>query len=178
MDLSRTPTRSASLAVAALALLLAGCGGQDPETAADTSPSPASSASPSAGDDAAASDDKRDRGERGGSGDAAEEPQEQPGQYVELADYQADPSIAGDGDVVMFFHAPWCPDCVATEASLRSEGVPDGLTVVKADFDTETDLRATYGVTVQHSFVQLDGDDAVKVWTGSRTGADIASELG
>jgi thioredoxin 1 len=176
MDLSRTTTRSAIVAGVALALLLAGCGAQDTESATDAEPRP-SSVPPSVGDDAATSASGRERGDPA-RGTRSEQEARQPGQYVELADYLADPSVGGDDAVVIFFHAPWCPDCVATDASLRSDGVPDGLTVVKADFDTETDLRARYGVTVQHSFVQLDGDEAVRAWTGSRTGADIAAELG
>ena len=44
--------------------------------------------------------------------------------------------------------------------------------------DTETALRQRYGVTVQHTFVQVDpkGDQLAK-WSGSSTGADIAGRL-
>ena len=79
--------------------------------------------------------------------------------------------------VVYFFHAPWCPDCRATDASLKSEGVPQGLTVVKVDFDSMTDLRRQLGVTQQHTFVQVDSAGSqVKKWSGSRTGAAISAQ--
>lgn len=79
---------------------------------------------------------------------------------------------------MLFFYASWCPDCVATEASLNADGAPEGLTVVQVDFDKQTDLRQEYGVTVQHTFVHVDDKGAeVNKWTGSKTGADIAAEL-
>ncbi len=52
--------------------------------------------------------------------------------------------------------------------------MPDGLTVVKVDYDTETDLRQQYGVTQQHTFVQVDESGAeLAKWTGSADGAAI-----
>ena len=49
--------------------------------------------------------------------------------------------------------------------------------MVKVDFDTVTDLRREYGVTQQHTFVQVgaDGEELAK-WTGSRSGAEIKAE--
>ena len=99
----------------------------------------------------------------------------QPGAYVEWSDYDADPAAYSDSSVVLFFHASWCPDCQATDESLVSDGVPDGLTVVKVDFDDSTDLRQQYGVTIQHTFVLVEPDgNQLKKWTGTFTGADIA----
>jgi thiol-disulfide isomerase/thioredoxin len=100
------------------------------------------------------------------------------GAYVDWSTYAADPARFAQGEVVLFFHAPWCPSCRATEESLDADGVPDGLTVVKVDFDTATDLRRRYGVTVQHTFVQIDGaQEELTTWTGSLSGADIAAQL-
>lgn len=99
--------------------------------------------------------------------------------YVEYADYAADPGAydADDGAVVLFFHADWCPDCRATDESLTSAGVPDGLTVVKVDYDEMTDLRQEYGVRQQHTFVQVDGEgEEVATWTGSTSGEEILAE--
>lgn len=79
---------------------------------------------------------------------------------------------------MLFFYASWCPDCQETETSLNTDGAPEGLTVVQVDFDSQTDLRQEYGVTVQHTFVHVDDQGAeVSKWTGSETGADIAAEL-
>ncbi|WP_130014542.1 thioredoxin family protein [Serinicoccus sediminis] len=96
--------------------------------------------------------------------------------YVDYATYAADPAAyAHDGaPVVLFFHADWCPDCRATDESLTTAGLPEGLTVVKVDFDEMTDLRQAYGVTQQHTFVQVDADgEEIATWTGATTGEDI-----
>jgi len=79
---------------------------------------------------------------------------------------------------VLFFHASWCPTCQAAEANLTSQPVPDGLTVVKTDFDTMTELRQKYGVTVQHTFVQIDAGGAqLAKWSGSTSAAEIADQV-
>jgi thiol-disulfide isomerase/thioredoxin len=99
------------------------------------------------------------------------------GSYIDYAAYTADPSMYAAGKVVLFFHAGWCPKCQETDKNLTGDpaSLPAGLTVVKADFDTETDLRQKYGVGVQHTFVQVDADgEQLAKWTGTYTGADIA----
>ena len=56
--------------------------------------------------------------------------------------------------------------------------MPDGLTVVKLDFDAETALRQQYGVTVQHTFVQVDAaGEKIGAWTGTYTGGEIAGKV-
>jgi len=101
------------------------------------------------------------------------------GSYIDYDDYSADPSVfAEGGNVVLFFHASWCPTCQAAEANLTSQPVPDGLTVVKTDFDTMTELRQKYGVTVQHTFVQIDAGGAqLAKWSGSTSAAEIADQV-
>ncbi len=79
--------------------------------------------------------------------------------------------------VVYFFHAPWCPTCRATEKAIARDGIPAGLTVVKVDFDSEDDLRRQFGVTTQHTFVQVDPSGAeLARWTGSQSGAEILAK--
>ena len=168
------PFRSTTLAgladLAALTLALAACGAETaPETAAPapaaSTGSPAGGASPTASSTAAA-DAPADA-----SADAAA------GAYVSRADYEADPSAFADTAVVYFFHADWCPSCRGTEEAISESGVPAGLTVVKVDYDTETDLRRQYGVTTQHTFVQVDASGAeVRKWTGNADGAAILAE--
>ena len=82
-----------------------------------------------------------------------------------------------ENKTVLFFNASWCPSCQATTASLKSAGVPDGVTVLSVDYDTNQALRQKYGVTYQHTFVQVDasGNQLAK-WSGSPSGADIASK--
>ena len=99
------------------------------------------------------------------------------GAYISLADYKSAMADYADTAVVLFFHASWCPDCKATDTSLTTDGVPDGLTVVKVDYDTETDLKKKYGITQQHTFVEVDPEQmAVSKWTGTKTGADILAK--
>jgi thioredoxin 1 len=100
------------------------------------------------------------------------------GAWIDQAAYEADAATFHEsGDVVLFFNASWCPTCKATVDSLEAEGTPAGLTVVGVDFDAATDLRQQYGVTVQHTFVQVDeqGNELAK-FTGAPTGEAIAAQ--
>lgn len=67
-------------------------------------------------------------------------------------------SLASDGKVLLFFHAIWCPVCRNIEAEINSnpEALPAGTHILKVDYDKEISLRQKYGVTVQHTFVQVD----------------------
>lgn len=60
------------------------------------------------------------------------------------------------GKRVLFFHAPWCPQCRSIESGIKTQGIPDGYTVIKVDYDSNQDLRKKYGVTLQTTFVSLD----------------------
>jgi thiol-disulfide isomerase/thioredoxin len=104
--------------------------------------------------------------------------QAQSGSRVSYEQYEQDPSKYADTEVVLHFSAPWCPTCVATNESLEEAGVPAGLTVVTVDYDSSQDLKQRYGVTTQHTFVQIDESGEEKTrFTGSITGADIQSNL-
>lgn len=160
------PTLATAVSAAVAALVLAACGSTDPDPAepgASTAPPPASTA-PSAG------------GSASGSATATT-PTTPAGAYLTLADYRDRMSARQGTAVVYFFHASWCPTCRAAEEAIERDGIPDGLTVVKVDYDTETDLRREYGVTTQHTFVQVDADGAeLAKWTGSRDGAEILAK--
>jgi thiol-disulfide isomerase/thioredoxin len=75
------------------------------------------------------------------------------GAYV---DYSDDAIAQAEGRVLLFFHAPWCPQCRSVESDILAEGVPDGVTIVKVDYDSRQDLRQQYGVTLQTTFVEVD----------------------
>ena len=98
--------------------------------------------------------------------------------YISYADYQADKAAydAG-GDVVLFFAASWCPTCQRADKNLKGSGVPEGLTVVKTDYDSSSSLKKQYGVTVQHTFVQVaPSGEALAKFTGSDTAEEIAGK--
>jgi thiol-disulfide isomerase/thioredoxin len=101
------------------------------------------------------------------------------GAYIDHATYAADTTAHEDSTVVLFFHADWCPSCRATDAALTEDGVPEGLTVVKVDFDSQTSLRQEYGIVQQHSFVHVDAlGTALATWSGSPDGEDILARTG
>lgn len=68
-------------------------------------------------------------------------------------------ALATKGNVLLFFHADWCPVCRALEAEILAGAmIPEGVHILKVDYDTATSLRQKYGVTVQHTFVQVDAN--------------------
>lgn len=79
---------------------------------------------------------------------------------------------AETGDVVLFFRADWCPTCRALDADIRSnlENIPTDVTILDVDYDNSTALKQKYGVTYQHTLVQVDasGNQIIK-WTSSPT---------
>lgn len=74
---------------------------------------------------------------------------------------------ANEEKTVVFFFATWCPNCILTltELSEKWSDVEPDITLVIADYDTETDLKAKYGVTYQDTFVLLDREaNGAKLW--------------
>lgn len=91
----------------------------------------------------------------------AEDAGAQPGVFTE---YQQGLVASTDGVKLLFFHAPWCPQCRMIEADIEEQGVPDGVTILKVDYDSNQSLRQRYGVTLQTTFVRVDknGDEIKK----------------
>lgn len=86
---------------------------------------------------------------------------------------------ADNGDVVLFFHASWCPTCKILDQSLtNTDFLSTGITVMKLDYDTQTELKNRYGVTSQHTLVQVDSQgNLIKSWRGSYNLSQIEQEL-
>lgn len=80
--------------------------------------------------------------------------------YITLAEFDQNKSKYANSTKILYFHASWCPDCKAIEDSILSDSrkVPEGVVLIKTDFDDETALRQKHGVTYQHTFVQIDTD--------------------
>jgi len=78
-------------------------------------------------------------------------------------------ALARRGPAILYFHAEWCPTCQATMVSFQARWpeVQPGLTVIIADYDAETELKARYGVTYQNTFVQVAADGSrIQSWNG------------
>lgn len=88
------------------------------------------------------------------------------------ASYSPEAVSNAEGKVVLFFHANWCPTCRALDKSIESNlgDIPEGVTIFKTNYDTETKLKQKYGVTYQHTLVQIDAQgNKVTLWGGGNT---------
>ena len=89
-------------------------------------------------------------------------------------------ALANNGDIVLFFRASWCPTCRALDADIRANlsSIPDGLVILDVDYDNSSALKQKYGVTYQHTFVQVDANgNQIAKWTGSPTLAALALQV-
>lgn len=88
-------------------------------------------------------------------------PAAESGKYLE---YDAETVASTQGKRVLFFHAPWCPQCRQLEASIKAGAIPSDVTIFKVDYDSSQKLRQQYGVTIQTTLVLLDssGNEAKK----------------
>lgn len=107
------------------------------------------------------------------------EPAPAPGQYT---DYDATTvsEAAENGDAVLFFHASWCPTCKTLNDNLEASAsqIPDGVSIFKTDYDTQTELKQLYGVTYQHTMVQVGADGKlINKWSGGNTLEDVLSNV-
>lgn len=70
---------------------------------------------------------------------------------------------------VLFFHAAWCPFCKEADADFNAHlnDLPPDVVLLKIDYDRENDLKKKYGITYQHTFVQVDMEgNALTKWSG------------
>lgn len=78
---------------------------------------------------------------------------------------------------VLFFYASWCPTCKPADASFTQNAskIPENVTLLRVNYnDPDTDqeekeLAKKYGITYQHTFVQIDstGKEVTK-WNGGQ----------
>ena len=87
---------------------------------------------------------------------------------------------SADHDVVLFFRAGWCPTCRSVDADIKANlgKIPSSLTILDVNYDNSTALKQKYGVTYQHTFVQVDKDgNLIKKWSGSGTLTALVAEV-
>lgn len=77
--------------------------------------------------------------------------------------------VATDIKRVLYFYATWCPTCsVANEDfTVNAAQIPEDVIIFRTNYDAETALKTKYGITYQHTFVQVDaaGNELSK-WNG------------
>lgn len=87
---------------------------------------------------------------------------------------------AAEGDVVLFFRASWCPTCRALDADIRAHlsDIPSRLTILDVNYDDSSALKQKYGVTYQHTLVQVDAEgNQIAKWSGSPTLAALVTQV-
>ncbi len=80
----------------------------------------------------------------------------------------------------MFFTAPWCPLCRATDENLKSsaKSIPENVSIFTVDYDSASELKTKYEVRSEHTFVQLDKDGKVVTkWVGTQTLPDLLTKI-
>jgi thioredoxin 1 len=93
------------------------------------------------------------------------------GAYQDYSPAVVSSEQAAGRKIVLFFYATWCPECRAADAEFKShpELVPAGVTLLKVDYDNNLELKKKYGVTYQHTFVQIDNNNnMITKWVSGR----------
>ena len=118
------------------------------------------------------------------SDEVMEPKQEEAMMDIQKGSYEAYSSekllLAKSGKVVLFFKADWCPTCRALDANIKENTtlIPEGVTILEVNYDTSTALKQKYGVTSQHTLVQVAADGSkIATWQGTPTLAGILSHL-
>jgi len=89
-------------------------------------------------------------------------------------------AYAENGDVVLFFRASWCPSCRTLDKNIKENisNIPSGVIILDVDYDNSTDLKKKYGVTYQHTLVQVDSSgNMIAKWSGGSTLQDLVSKI-
>jgi thiol-disulfide isomerase/thioredoxin len=81
---------------------------------------------------------------------------------------------------LLFFHAPWCPQCRQLDESIKNSELPDGIAIFKVDYDSNQTLRRRYEVTIQTTVVKLNSqneEDSKYVSYENPTWQNVQKEL-
>ncbi len=84
------------------------------------------------------------------------------------------------GEVVLFFYSSSCAACVVLEKDIVTNAarIPKDVKILKVDFDSAADLKAKYGVTEPHKFIQVNSaGNRVTQWNLSSTLSDLLTRI-
>ena len=177
MTNSRSLIARLAVPLAATALLLTACGSS---TASDESEPAAATSAAAEPMESTESDDMESEDMTDMESEAAQPAAAASGAYITLAEYEGSKDMYAQGDVVLFFAADWCSTCQEATENLEADpaAIPAGLAIVRVDYDNSDELKQKYGVTVQHTFVQVDADgNELAKWSGSVTADQIAKQI-
>ena len=113
-------------------------------------------------------------------GDAAMEDDsmmmEEKGTYEDYAPEKL--ALAKSGRGVLYFHADWCPICRPLDAEFKAASLPGDVHILKVDYDNSSSLKQKYGITYQHTFVQVD-EEGTKIakWGDATTLAQVLARI-
>lgn len=85
-----------------------------------------------------------------------------------------------EGKIVLDFAATWCPSCQAFKEDVQESvsDIPGDVNIVVVDYDKFTDLKKKYGVTTQHTFVQIDNNGGmIEKWIGGSALEDVLAKI-
>jgi thioredoxin-like negative regulator of GroEL len=73
---------------------------------------------------------------------------------------------------VLYFFANWCPNCRSHDQQIKDNlaSLPANAVIFRLDYDAETELKKTYGVTSQTTSVMIGSDGKM---VNKKTGASI-----
>jgi thiol-disulfide isomerase/thioredoxin len=111
---------------------------------------------------------------------ATETTTEAAGDYIPYESFVTSGDKYSDSKVVLFFNAVWCSTCQQARENIEASlgEIPENLAIVVVDFDSSIDLRKKYGVTVQHTFIEIDSaGEPLGKWSGSVTVDQIVEQL-
>jgi len=94
------------------------------------------------------------------------------------SEFSSEKLVNSSWNIVLFFHASWCPACKSADKNFASDKVPENLTVLKVNYDDSSDLKQKYWVTSQHTFVQVDKNwNMIKKWVWWRDFDDVVGRI-
>lgn len=81
---------------------------------------------------------------------------------------------------ILFFAASWCPSCRILDRNILQNMtmIPADVTIIKVDYDTATELKKRYGITRQHTLVQVnETGESIHTWSGGSTLTSLLGQI-